>query len=147
MKLRVMVEVMDDDGSNKVRRLRTVEIPKKVLKLNGMLCESREELREQVAQDAVSKAMSTVTTPEAAVGLSDIPATPTPSAPASARGKQDAAMNKAFGFDLMEHMDKVDGQAPMYGTVQREVGQGQGARVETVTGPPPIGYGPGTRRR
>jgi len=140
MRLRVMVEVIDGDGT-KVRRLKTVEVPAKVLKINAVLCESRDELRNQVADDAISKALSTVMTPEAAMGPADLPSLSAPSG--GGASPKDAKLEQLLGLGLMEHMDSLDAQRPMYGVVTRD----SGGRTETVTGPPPIGYGPGTPRR
>jgi hypothetical protein len=128
MKLRIMVEVTHQGKTE--RKLSSVEVPEKTLKLHAMLCEDASDLRANIAADVMANAMSAVSGPAArklSPGAMDGPPKSGPGASA-----MDKKMAETLGLDLLEHMDQVDGRAPM----------GQGG----APGPGPIGYGSGRRQ-
>jgi len=60
MKLRVIVEVVDEASRKGTRRRKEIEIPERIINVNKVLCESRKELREFLADDVMSQALRTV---------------------------------------------------------------------------------------
>jgi len=101
MKLRVIVEVVD--GQHGVRRRKEIEIPDRVLKDHGVLCESRDDLQRFVAEDVLSNAIGTILKPQGTTEAMDkaIRDGGTPGASGSNK------LGEMLGLDIIDHMDNV----------------------------------------
>lgn len=124
-----MVEVTHQGKTE--RKMKTIEVPEKTVKLHSMMCEDVSDLRSSIASDVLSNAMSAVAGP-AAQKLDPMSMTSGPPKAGKAQSAADKKLNEMLGLDLLEHIDKVDGRAPM----------GQGG-VPAM--PKPHGYGSGRR--
>lgn len=157
MKLRIIVEVVDEKTRKGTRRRREVEIPGRILNVHKALCESRRDLRAFVADDVMSAAIGSVSSQQSTVdGLSEALLTePSPqrqSQPIQVtqnRAPQRTTHNKVesfLGLDVIEHMDGLDSRAKDMERAQ----EAQAAAHAAAAGLPPeskfewgaIGYGP-----
>ena len=110
MKLRIMVEVTHQGKTD--RKMKTIEVPEKTVKLHSMMCEDVSDLRSSIASDVLANAVSAVAGP-AAQKLDPMAMTSGPPAPGKPKTAADKKLNEMLGLDLLEHIDKVDGRAPM----------------------------------
>jgi len=118
MKLRVIVEVVDEKTCKGTRRRREVKIPDSVLNIHKVLCESRKDLRALVADDVISAAIKTVSssqnTTEAMQQAFLSEPSPTPNSvqeQTSSQHSKKRTHNKIdsfLGLDVIEHMDGID---------------------------------------
>lgn len=145
MKLRVIVEVVDETTRKGTRRRREVEIPARVLNIHKALCEDRRDLRAFVANDVMSGALSAISGQQTATeALSEALLTEPSSAsqPQPPRNGQPAPQpapqrhNKVesfLGLDVIEHMDGMDSRAADMERAQ----QAQAAANAAAAGAPP----------
>ena len=105
MKVKVMVEVAHQGKTH--RKMKTIEVPEKTVKLHGMLAEDVDDLRQRVADDIVSQVVSSVKGP-AAQQLDPMSVSKGPPKPGAAQSPVDKQMAETLGLDLLEHMDKTD---------------------------------------
>jgi hypothetical protein len=111
MRLRVTVEVLDEEAGKKTRRRKEIEVPPRVLNVNKALCETRMELRRFVANDVMSAALASMISVQAPTqALEEAMRQPASQGGEAARGAK--GMNKLesfLGLDVINHMDKLDG--------------------------------------
>ena len=110
MKLRILVEVTHQGKTE--RKMRTITVPDKTVKLHSMMCEDVSDLRSSIASDVLANAVSAVAGP-AAQKLDPMAMTSGPPKAGKPQSAVDKKMNEMLGLDLLEHIDKVDGRAPM----------------------------------
>ena len=159
MKLRIIVEVVDEKTRKGTRRRREVEIPKRILNVHKALCESRGDLRAFVADDVMSGALATVsgqqnTTEALEQALLMEPSPPSrPQQPQQPRGgppqpaqPSHSKIESFLGLDVIQHMDGMEAQA----TQAERAQEAQAAAAMAAAGQAPepkfewgsIGYGP-----
>jgi len=113
MRLRVVVEVLDEETGKGTRRRREMEIPPRVLNVHKVLCESRKELRGLLADDVVSGALATVSNPHATDELGEaMLAEEKPARSPSRSPRRQSKMDSFLGLDVIEHMDKLESGGP-----------------------------------
>jgi hypothetical protein len=162
MKLRIIVEVVDEETSKGTRRRREIEIPKRVLNINKTLCESRRDLRAFVADDVMSGALGTILGQQSGTDRlgEALLMEPSPQSQPSSQSqpqphggspqpipqKAPSKIESFLGLDVIEHMDGVEAQVTRAEQVQEA--QTQAQMIAAGQAPPPkfewgsLGFGP-----
>lgn len=150
MKLRIIVEVVDDKTRKGTRRRREIEIPGRVLNVHKALCESRRDLRAFVADDVMSAAIGAVSSqqtpmeslneallaPSSPVQSPQL-AQPSPqSGRAPAKGGGHNKLESFLGLDVIDHMDGMEAMVESHAPPQQQPPKINGM----VWGA--VGYGP-----
>src|SRR5210317_113047 len=108
MKLRVIVEVVDEENRKGTRRKREVEISERVINMNKALCESRKQLRAFLADDVMSKALKAVSTQQDATESFNEALVETDETGQRPSGSKHSKLDEFLGLDVIQHMDKVE---------------------------------------
>jgi hypothetical protein len=155
VKLRVIVEVVDETTRKGTRRRREVEIPARVLNIHSALCESSGDLRAFVANDVMSGALSAISGQQTATEalnealLTEPSPAPAPQTPRNGRPapKRHNKVESFLGLDVIEHMDGLDSRAAQMERARKA----QEAALASAAGAPPpepemewgvVGWGP-----
>ena len=127
MKLRIIVEVVDEKARKGTRRSREIDIPGRVLNVHKALCESRRDLRAFVAADVMSAAIGVVLGQQNPMeSLNEAllaPSSPVQS-PQSQRGGQPVTggghskLESFLGLDVIQHMDGLEVMVESHTPVQ-----------------------------
>lgn len=146
MRLRVIVEVVDDETRSGTRRRKEVEVPSRVLNVHKVLCESRKELRAFVADDVMSSALSAVMGRQNNVDALSEALSPEPirgNAHGQTSSRKGASKVEALlGLDVIEHMDGLDNQTKRYEANQEAQAISEGATPAPKFEWGHIGFGP-----
>lgn len=106
MKIRVLVEVIEDNGRAMTRKMRQTSVSTKTLKLYEMM--GQDDMVDFLAEDVISGALKAVqpgsVQSQAVAELDTKPATDDAGQPTGR-----TVMEEALGLDLIEHMMKKDG--------------------------------------
>jgi hypothetical protein len=92
VKLRVTVEVLDEETGKGSRRRRELEVPPAVLNVHEALCEDQQELRKFVADDVLSAALGAVAAPQSSARALD----------------EQLRAESMLGLDVIDHMDSLE---------------------------------------
>jgi hypothetical protein len=148
MKLRVIVEVIDERTHKGTRRRREVEVPGRVLNAHKVLCESRRDLRAFVADDVMSGALAAISGQRGTTEALDSALLSEP-APAPVRVNSQAPTKRShnkvesfLGLDVIEHMDSIDHHANAMEKAQENQAAAAGHPPPPKFEWGPIGYGP-----
>lgn len=107
MRVRILVEVVDDDGEC-VRKQTSAQVSDGVLRAHKVVCESRSDLLGFVLRDVVSSALGAVASPKAPQAA--LEEAISGRGPAGRReGGSPNKLEKMLGLDIIEHMDKLGG--------------------------------------
>jgi hypothetical protein len=110
VKLRVTVEVLDEETGKGSRRRRELEVPPAVLNVHEVLCEDQQELRKFVADDVLSAALGAVAAPQSSARALDeqLRATEPGSGLGSSGGRRASKLESMLGLDVIDHMDSLE---------------------------------------
>jgi len=107
MRVRVLVEVIDDDG-RRLRKQSSTEVPPAVVKTHRVVSESHDDLLRFVLNDVVSSALGAVSRPQAPQqALEEAIKTGGSRASRGAPGKANK-LDEMLGLDIIEHMDGME---------------------------------------
>lgn len=110
MKLRVTVEVLDEETGKWSRRRRELEVPPGVLNVHKALCENRRALRKFVADDVLSAALGAVAAPQSSARALDeqLRATEPGKSFGVSGGGKPSKLESMLGLDVIDHMDRLE---------------------------------------
>lgn len=106
MRVRVLVEVIDDNGQ-KIRKQSSTTVPPAVVKTHGVVSESREDLLRFVLNDVVSSALGAVSRPQAPQQALEEAIMGGGGSGVRGTGKPNK-LEEMLGLDIIEHMDGID---------------------------------------
>ena len=106
MRVRVLVEVVDDDGQ-RIRKQSSTTVPPAIVKTHSVVSESREDLLRFVLNDVVSSALGAVSRPQAPQQALEEAITGRGSGARGAPGKANK-LEEMLGLDIIEHMDGLE---------------------------------------
>jgi hypothetical protein len=106
MRVRILVEVVDDDGEC-VRKQTSAQVSEGILGAHKVVCESRSDLLGFVLQDVVSSAIAAVASPQAPkAALEEAISGRGPSG--RREGGESNKLEKMLGLDIIERMDRME---------------------------------------
>jgi len=148
VKVRVIVEVVDEKTKRGVRRRRTIKPNERALKSFRALCESTDELITMIADDVAVRAVESIERPESTMNAATFGALDEVSGPSERQQspvaqKQTKKVDDFLRLDLIEHMDGLDNMSQL--RAQQMVAPQHAESPQPPaqpTGPGPIGFDP-----
>ena len=105
MRVRILVEVIDDDG-RRMRKQSSTIVPPGVVKTHSVVSESEDDLLRFILNDVVSSGLGAVSRPQAPQQALEEALVRGSSSGGSGQSNK---LEKMLGLDIIDHMDAMEG--------------------------------------